>query len=635
MKKKIICALLALVMILGSVSVLAACGDDPTPDTPTECTHVDANKDGKCDKCGEKMSTSQTCNHVDANDDLVCDKCGEKIECTSHVDKNNDGKCDKCGKSLDHTCVDKDLDFTCDECGDEVVPDFWWDDATLYFQMSNNTCQDELSSGCERYLAGEYTGNDEDEIDEAISERNTAAMDVANISNVRYEYYGNVDMYGWGEANQVIIKEISSTDGSDLPDMYVNFVYDMVAASLQQCFANVYGTVRGQGNNYFPFALFRDMVDEGTFDEEEDANGYMYEYMTTMTLSKNKMYVIASDYFTDLIRAFFVVPVNIKLLEEVGMDITGDLNDDGEFTIEDFYEEVKQGKWTYNKVAAYSDKIYIDSANPGTQDINDRIGFALAAGGLSASGIVYTTSCTIINREWDDAENDYKYSYSRENEKLYALVDAVSNLVGQKGVLVVNQTSDVLVHGDTHMKAIRKRFAEDQVLFGGIILVGSLEAEVYQTMKESSGFGVVPVPLYSDTTNDIYLTQIHNVGRAGAISVKTTKFEQCTAFLGYQSTHSTDILDQYYDYKLQYDIADGSKGTVYMLQYIRNNVRSAFDKTFEDALGEFYDKADERWHSIILNKNYNLDIRNDYKSLIDSKISDLDALINQFQVLPD
>ena len=50
MKKKIICAFLAIVMIIGCVGILASCGGDKT------CTeHVDEDGDSKCDKCGEAV----------------------------------------------------------------------------------------------------------------------------------------------------------------------------------------------------------------------------------------------------------------------------------------------------------------------------------------------------------------------------------------------------------------------------------------------------------------------------------------------------------------------------------------------------------------------------------------------------
>lgn len=601
MKKKIICAFLALVMIIGVVGVLGSCKEE----TPPPCeTHEDKDGDKVCDVCGEKITVKKH-SHKDADKDGVCDVAG-------------------CGKEMGGG-------------GNEEDPvDYYWDSVDLIYQMVKYD-SDQLSSTCERYLAGEYKGT-KDDIDVAVQERNDAAYDHARIGTIDFAYYPNTEEYGWGDTCPIIMKEIQSLDTEGLPDMYVSMIYDMVAASLQGCFANLYGTTRGQHNNYFPFLEFRDAVDEGTFNEVEEGQGYMYEYMTTLTLSKQKMYLLASDYFVDLVRAFFIVPVNIKLLEEVGPDLTGDLVGNNGFTIDDFYEEVKQGKWTYNRLAEYSAAISKEGENVGVKDLSDRIGFALnAQGGLTPSGVIYSTNCTIIERTWDAAAKDYTYAYPKNNEKLFDLSVAIANLITKKGVHVVQDTNDWNRYGSTSTDAIRKRFAADQVLFGDIILIGALEDQTFQSMKDSKGFGIVPVPLYADDLEDTYLTQIHNEGRIGAISVKTQKFEQCTAYLGYLSTHSTDILDDYYNIKLQYEVVDADPGTVYMMQYIRNNVRSAFDKTFEDAMGMFYQKTENRWHDRLMQSKYTLgeQMRQIYNELYPEKVADLKNLVTFYVGLPE
>ena len=585
MKKKIVCLVLTLTMLFGTMAILSSCNDDPETST---CEHVDENKDGKCDKCGETMA--EVCQHVDAN---------------------GDNKCDKCGKDM--TAI-----------GDE--PEYTWDETSIIFQMTNNTCQDELPSGCERYLAGEDI-NAMESIDDDIAERNTNAYLETKVS-VRYQYYPNTAEYDWGENIERMYANVSSNTTKDAPDIYCNFVYDMVGASLKGTFANLYSTSYGSGENYFEFR-------DADYDETVDNRGYMFEYMKSTTLSKHKMYILASDYFIDLIRAFFVVPVNVALLESVGMDVTGDVNGDGTFTIDDFYQDVKDKKWTYDLVAKYSAAVFKPDSNKPEQNLGDTLGFALANGGLSASGMLYTTSVVIIEIKWNTDTNDYDYWYPETNEGLFQFGDSLENLMGQPGVFSVR--SDYNEYGPTPLLAIRTRFTNNKVLFGSVILVGSLEDESYQRLKDSSGFGVVPVPLYHSVdaaSSETYLTSIHNVGRAGGIAANTRNFAQVTAFLNYQSTHSTDILNQYYDYKLQYDIADGSKGTVEMLQYIRLNVRSSFDKTFEDAIGVFYETTGDRWHSILLQNNYLVDFRPEYERLYSSKEGNLRNLIKEYDNLP-
>ena len=142
MKKKIICAFLAIVMIVGSVGVLASCNGD---DTPTECEHVDKKGDGVCDKCGEKLEASE-CKHVDK-------KTGKKT--------GPDGICDKCGEeapTAHKTCPDKDKDGFCDIelCGKPVegedkgtIDGVYWDSVDLIYQLTAHDTT-ELSSTCAR-----------------------------------------------------------------------------------------------------------------------------------------------------------------------------------------------------------------------------------------------------------------------------------------------------------------------------------------------------------------------------------------------------------------------------------------------------------------------------------------------------
>ena len=89
-----------------------------------ECSahiHADANTDGKCDKCGEVVGE---CSHVDVDTNGVCDKCGETVGECSHVDADKNGKCDKCGATVEVVCTkhtDEDGNGVCDECNATFV----------------------------------------------------------------------------------------------------------------------------------------------------------------------------------------------------------------------------------------------------------------------------------------------------------------------------------------------------------------------------------------------------------------------------------------------------------------------------------------------------------------------------------
>ena len=607
MKKKLICLFLALVMTFACVAVLGSCGDDTGSG---ECDHYDDNKDGKCDDCGTTLE--ENCKHVDADGDKFCDKC-----------------------KADMSTIGTTINYP-------------WDKQTLIFQFTENDNNRELSSGCHRYLAGDdstYTKA----IDVSIDQRNARAK-IATKIDVTYLYWDNTATYGFGKCIDQIEQIVNSKTAKNAPDVYVNFVYDIVGSAVKGYFANLKGTSRGTGKlaglNYFEF-------NDADYDEAVDNRGYMNDWMNSVTLSQHKMYVLASDYFTDMIRAFFIIPVGIDLLEKYGEDITGDLDGDGDFTIDDFYEQVWAGEWTYDLMMEYSDAVKMDDGNGATTKCwigDEQVGFALCSGGLAASGILYTTSVVVIEKQWNYDTNDWNYFYPDDNEPLGELNKAVQELLAAPGVAYVTSTTsgdyNISTWGGSgngnHIKAIRTRFSTGNVLFGDIMLVGALEYSEYQSMREGSGFGVVVVPLYDKDAgfkkDAPYLTQIHNMARPGAIAKNTTKFVECSAYLNYQSTNSTDILNEYYNYELMYNIAGGAQGTVRMLQYVRENVRTSFDKVMEDALGTFHgqDAYDVKVLVMMTKNSWGVDdIRGEYKAVLEKKKAYLADLVEWFETAAD
>jgi hypothetical protein len=433
---------------------------------------------------------------------------------------------------------------------------------------------------------------------------------------------------------------------------------DMLTTSLKGSFANLYSRVRGVGEqygvNYF-------LPDKTTNNEGYAHSGYMSDLMSSLTLSSDKIYCIASDYFLDLIRAFFVVPVNRVLYNGIAPSMIEDLDGNGVKNMDDLFIEVENGDWTYARLAEYCAKVYVPVSEGETASIEDTLGFALCSSdGLPASGLVYTSDITIINKQWSDEKGGYVYWYpgsifedstnpddivqkhysdikygeadseEMKNFGLYELCYELKKVFESPGVLATDSTT-----------AIRTSFTNDTMLFGGIIMVGALEDSYYQNMKGNDrGFGVLPVPVYKKYAEPSYLSQIHTIGRCGGISHITKKFAQCSAFIQYQSTHSSDILNEYYDYNLILDVSDGIGGNVKMLKFIRENVRTAFDKLFEDSIGLFFESTSQltretRWHHIVMKNSYQVEMRPHYEQYKDIKQQCLLDLEKEYSKLPD
>lgn len=572
--------------------------------------------------------------------------------------------CEHRDETIDVGAHSYDADSYCTVCGRrdpnwEKTYDVTWSETQIIIQLNEDSNNTELPASSKRYLAGE-TG-DNATVDTMIRNRNAAATTATKVK-AKYAYIEDGTGYGWGKNIDQIFSSVGST-ASDKPDVFVNFVYDMLAASLKGCFANlITGNEEKMGVNHFQFkdAAFKDT---GT--------GYMVEYMRSMTLSMKQMYLLSSDYFIDMVRAFLIVPVNLKMLGSIGVDegsleegyvpsmadeFNSDRDGDGDFDVEDFYKLVWQNEWNYETLADFADAIFTNgqavSGGGATGTLNDELGFAISTGsGLSASGMLYTTTIEIIARDWSDETNNYTFSYPTTNQDLLTFCNNISNLFSVQGVIAIGDT-ETLSYGTDALRAIRNRFAEGHILFGGVICLGSLEYDEYTQMD--GGFGVVPVPLYrvgdENGRADEYQTQIHNLGRVGAISRSTSKFSQCSAYLDYQSTHSTDILNDYYENELSYAIAGGSDSNVQMLQYIRRNVRSSFDKAFEDAIGIHFsndgdasvggtdmNSMDQKWHTLIKDNGYRLgadEMKVYYDALIGVKKKHLETLKNSYNNLP-
>ena len=487
---------------------------------------------------------------------------------------------------------------------------YYWSNSQILVQLYENDNKGELSSGLKRYYSGEDDSATAD-IDRYVDERNAAAEAATKVDAV-YDYTTD---FAWGGSFNDITTKTKSTS-SAAPDVYSNFVYDLTSLALRGCFANLKGTAAGQGNNYFRFNEADYNPSSTSYFDSSKSEGYFYEYMKSLSLANangeyDKMYCLASDYCLDVVRAFLVMPVNVNMMESIALDEaykigdTADLNGDGKFTIADFYQLVWNGDWTYDALAAYSAIVACDNGYEAAKwEMTDVLGAAFGrSSGLTASGLLYTSSVKIIQND------NGNYYYGETNQDLVEFSNALAKLFEESiGVAAVTAAGGTELG---EIAAIRSKFSEgNSLLFGGIIAVGSLEENEYQKLNEQNGFGIVPVPVYQ--AGDEYLTLVHNLARVVAIGQNTTEFEQCTAFLNYQSTNSAKILNAYYNDQLVAAVAEGGAGeqNVEMLEYIRNHVRDCFDKTYEDVISACMlnngdqDANYKRWHQIIYFNGY-------------------------------
>ena len=521
--------------------------------------------------------------------------------------------------------------------------EYTWGTTNLNVEISEHTAAQELISRTRRYLAGEDASASEP-LDDQVRTRNARAESVTR-TKIKYTYLPDNGANAWGKSMDRIAKE-AKAGAENSADIYINFIYDMVGASLQKAFANLRSTTMygAAGKNYFEFTA-------PGYDAVADDKGYMYDLMNSLSFSTKKMYVLTSDYLIDVVRAFFVTPVNVEMMNGIDPYTVAQYNnDDDVFDIDDFYANVIWAyKWNYDAVKVFSQSVALvegEKPNWKGQDSKDVFGFALgsAHSGIHGVGILYGSDVEIISRELD-ADGFYKVSYpaSAEESGYAQFCDALAGLFSTYGVYDVDYGTDT----NTPSMQITKKFAANQLLFGGVICAGNLELGEYQSMNANGqGFGVAPVPMYRefDATKDIdandenryYRTASHNIAKCAGISFSTTKFRQASAWLDYQSTHSTDILNDYYRDKLQYGYAASITHNVDVLGMLRDNVSTALDKCYDDAIKAYFPTVDYRWCFLPRQANWKAtDIRTRYTAAVTAKQEFLQDIRKAYDNLPE
>ena len=499
--------------------------------------------------------------------------------------------------------------------------EYYWtaaDAKSLLIEMNLHSSGNEMLAYTRRYMAG-IAGEGETlntRLDQLVADRNTAAYGATKLT-VNYAFHED-GVYGWSGYHTPISNAIA-TPTEDTADIYCGFAYDLGTNSCKGDFANLMGTTRGEGNNYFTF-------NEDNYNAEYDDEGYFYELMRSISPVDDKMYVYASNYTIDVIRAIYCIPVSVNLLNSLKLNklaeqdanFKWDADEDGNWNIDDFYDIVFTNKFTYDVLGAMGGAAYVNASGAANPGYGDTLGFTFdTAMGLPAAGIMYSNDIELFVKSYD-AEGNPVFTTPATNEAFLTLVNefgAVFNVTGN----IIN--GDFKGAGYTKaMVAIRDRFSQSKILFGGVVNIGTLDYAEYQEMD--GGFGIVPIPLVEAGKD--YVAAIHNLARVMGIAKSSANFEQASAFLDYQALNSDEVNATYYSL-LQYDTVGGEQYNIATLnllrdslgdnknQYLENQVRNQPDikaTVTVDAWGGFFRRtsfdAEElraKYEACVANKN--------------------------------
>ena len=462
------------------------------------------------------------------------------------------------------------------------------------------------------YLAGpdEDGFDDASTIEQMVYRRNKDANDLFDVT-IEYIYWSDL---GWSQ-QAGRIKTLTQAEDETAPDLFVNMIYDLNNATMNGCFKDIW-SIPG---SYFDF----------------DADGWMKDWMTSMSFTGDRAYILAGDYFVDVLRAFGVLPFNTTLMDanaaKLAPALFGEALSDTETMSQRFFDYVEAGNWTWEALGKLSAAVWEDRDGDNQTTFNDVLGIIGDANSGMATSI-YLYSCgeplfetKPLSKEGDKNNGKSWIFYADDATALGTIFDAVAGVFSGDGAFADTRSDATSYHWP--------KFASGEALFSGTCVLGALESDTFKQMTDL--YSVVPLPKVSASKN--YNTIIHNIGDAGAINVNTApdKAKALSAYLEYCTENSGKIREEFLEIVTKYKTTVYNQGTDRMFDLIYNSVINGRDKAIEDLMRDV-DK-NSQWHVIMRNGGLtpnSSDLASNYATMKSAKQSYLDDKMAIWYTLP-
>ncbi|MCI8387750.1 MAG: hypothetical protein HFE63_04725 [Clostridiales bacterium] len=407
-------------------------------------------------------------------------------------------------------------------------------------------------------------------VSDAVYNRN---KQVEEALNVKFEFTENTDVYS--EISDVLSTLILS--GEDLYDYVIHDLFPLASMSVNGYFANLYDA------KYFDF----------------DQDYWYSDYMEDLNFHSDKYcYIMAGDYFLDIIRTAHCLLFNQGIFE----DLYGDSNQ--------LYNDVFDNSWTMDKYLTYASGAYSDLNGDSIADVDDRYG--MVTYGKWGYMIPWVIAADADFLEYD---NDGKPSFAMNTEKNQKLLEKLIDIFYDPA------TIDLSGRGESTSSTPMTFFTNNQALFLCGFRIGSLD----QTRNMTNKVGIIPYPKL-DENQEKYVTSTHDTTNIGVIPVTCTKLDTVSAVIEMLSLISHDeVLPAYYESALKIKYAHDDV-TSQMLDIIRDGLGSAVPLAFGDYCNDFMLK--NTFSNLLLSRNTGF--ASMYTALVNPAQAKLDELWDAF-----
>lgn len=401
----------------------------------------------------------------------------------------------------------------------------------------------------------EITG---DSVNDAVYQRNA---DVENLLNIKFKYTQINEDYDSIETS--ISKLILS--GLDEYDLIINDLRSLANLSLKGMFQNI------RNNDVFDLS-----------------QSYWYnDFMEDVSIGKEKSFLLAGDYFADVLRNCHALFLNKSMLEGKRPGGTDEI-----------YRTVLDGNWTFDEFLSLTKEFLADLDSNGKYDKNDQYGFICVGTWGSAMPFMMAADTNVFTKD----DNGIPI-LTMNNQKSLMLHEYLTELFttnsgGNSGFL---------------REELVLQFKNRKSLIVGYQRLSALES--LRDMEDD--VAVLPYPkLNSDQKK--YITSSHDTTEVGAIPITSPNFDMvCVTLEALNRETKKTIIPVYYEeaLKIKYtrddtsaqiiDLIHDSMGNVFPLAYSQavNELLGLYDvgatKNFVSGYERVADRAEKKLEQII------------------------------------
>ena len=327
-----------------------------------------------------------------------------------------------------------------------------------------------------------------------------------------------------------------TTSGVDEFDLVINDIYAYAELIIEGNFRNV-------------------LEEECVFDFERS---YWYkDYMDDLRLMNGYQYVLAGDYFIDILRGAHLLLLN----KQIYMDYYN-------ASADEIYDVVSNFEWTYDKMNTLISDKYSDKNLNGQKDKGDQYGFMACEFWGCSIAFSVSGNPTYITRDEDGVPEVVVHEGDRANQ----LAAAMSNIFN-------NESSSVALTMDAELLTA---FTQDECLILCYQRLGSLENSILRQMEGDAA--VLPYPMLH-ASDKKYTTSAHDTTEMGAIMATSTDLAYISTVTEVLNRETANILiPVYYKESLQVQCVDDAKAAA-MIDIIHDNFDNSFILAYNLPLG--------------------------------------------------